>query len=243
MPEGPSIMILKEAVQSFKGKKILHAAGNAKINIERLENKTINDFKSWGKHFLICCNDFSVRIHLLMFGSCLINEKKDRDPRLSLKMKNGELNFYNCSVKMIDEKLDTLYDWSSDVMSEQWDPKKAKQKMQEAPDSLICDALLNQHIFAGVGNIIKNEVLFRIRVHPKSLTSKMPLRKIKSVINEAVIYSFEFMHWKKEFALKKHWLAYNKKICPRCNIPFQTGHLGITKRRTFFCNNCQVLYD
>jgi formamidopyrimidine-DNA glycosylase len=32
------------------------------------------------------------------------------------------------------------------------------------PDELIWDALLDQNVFAGVGNIIKNEVLFRLRV-------------------------------------------------------------------------------
>ena len=31
---------------------------------------------------------------------------------------------------------------------------------------MVCDALLDQTVFAGVGNIIKNEVLFRTGVHP-----------------------------------------------------------------------------
>jgi hypothetical protein len=32
MPEGPSIVILKEAVQSFKGKKVKEVSGNSKID-------------------------------------------------------------------------------------------------------------------------------------------------------------------------------------------------------------------
>jgi len=243
MPEGPSIIILKEAVQSFIGKKIKLAEGNTKIDLSRLNNKTIKDFKSWGKHFLICFNGFTVRIHFLMFGSYAINEKKDRPPRLSFQFTKGEINFYTCSVKIIDGDINEVYDWSSDVMNNDWDPKKALEKLKCSTNLLVCDALLDQNIFAGVGNIIKNEVLFRIRVHPKSIVDKMPAAKIKLLIKDAVDYSFEFLKWKKKFELRKHWLAYNKKICPRCNIPLVKEHLGKTNRRSFFCDNCQKLYS
>ena len=36
------------------------------------------------------------------------------------------------------------------------------------------DALLDQDVFAGAGNIIKNEVLHRIRVHPESPVGRLP---------------------------------------------------------------------
>ena len=109
---------------------------------------------------------------------------------------------------------------------------------------LVCDALLSQEIFAGVGNIIKNEVLFRIRVHPESLVGALPSRKLGEMIKEARNYSFDFLRWKKAFELRKHWLVHTKKICPRCHIPIiKIQHLGRTKRRAFFCNNCQLLYQ
>ena len=50
MPEGPSIVILKETIARFNQKKILKATGNAKIEMERLQNKTIRNIRSWGKH-------------------------------------------------------------------------------------------------------------------------------------------------------------------------------------------------
>ena len=52
-------------------------------------------------------------------------------------------------------------------MNENWNAAKARKKLKAIPKTLVCDALLDQTIFAGVGNIIKNEVLFRIKVHPK----------------------------------------------------------------------------
>jgi endonuclease-8 len=242
MPEGPSIVILKEEVQPFIGKKIVRVEGNCKQDIQRLFEQEIIDFKSWGKHFLICFKEFTVKIHFMLFGSYKINEQKDRAPRLRLIFNEGEMNFYACSVKFIEGSLDEVYDWTSDVMSDLWNPKAAKEKLKALPDMLVCDALLNQNIFSGVGNIIKNEVLFRIFLHPESKIEKIPQKKINELIKEARNYSFDFLEWKKQYVLKKHWLAHAKTICPRCHIPFAKKHLGKTNRRSFFCDNCQVLY-
>ena len=243
MPEGPSIVILKEAVQLFKGKKVISAGGNTRLELPRLEGQVVKDFKSWGKHFLICFPKFTIRVHFMLFGSYLISEEKDTTPRLYLQFKNGTLNLYACSIKLITEPLDEAYDWSADVLSESWDAKAAKKKLLAMPDMLACDALLNQDIFAGSGNIIKNEVLFRIRVHPLSVIGKLPAKQLNLLIKEAVQYSYDFLEWKKAFVLKKHWLAHTKKMCPRCHIPLVKQHLGKTNRRSFFCNNCQELYQ
>jgi len=179
MPEGPSIILLKEAIVQFTGKKIFSVDGNTKtIDKDRLLNKKVIAFKSWGKHFLICFKNFTIRIHFLLFGSYLINEEKITPVRLKLVFNNGELNFYACSVQIIEGDIENHYDWSADVMNDLWDAKKAELKLKKAADSLlICDALLEQEIFAGVGNIIKNEVLYRVSVHPDSLVKKYRLVK------------------------------------------------------------------
>jgi endonuclease-8 len=242
MPEGPSIVILKEEVSSFKGKKVIGVSGNSKLDIQRIAGKKITDFKSWGKHFLVCFDTFSLRIHFMLFGSYRVNEKKEATPRISLQFKNGEINFYTCSLRFIEEDLNSIYDWTADVLNDSWDPVRARKKLKANPEMLVCDALLSQEIFAGVGNIIKNEVLFRIKVHPGSRVGKLPARKLTELINEARNYSFDFLRWKKAYVLKRHWLAHTKKICPRCNIPLVKKYLGRTNRRSFFCENCQVLY-
>ena len=242
MPEGPSIVILKELVQPFKGKKIVEVGGNSKMDIQRIAGQKVIDFKSWGKHFLICFKNFTVRIHFMLFGSYRINERKETTPRLSLKFAAGEINFYTCSVQFIDEDPDIVYDWTSDVMNDHWDPDKAQLKLNQQPTTLVCDALLDQNIFSGVGNIIKNEVLFRIRVHPESMIGALPNEQLRELIDEVRLYSFDFLEWKKNYVLKKHWLAHTKTICPRCNIPLIKKYAGKTKRRTFFCTNCQILY-
>jgi endonuclease-8 len=242
MPEGPSIVILKEAVEAFKGKKLISIGGNTKIDLPDLVGQPVINFKSWGKHFLICFPRHTIRIHFMLFGSYRINEKKATPPRLSLQFQKGELNFYACSVKLLDDDPDMIYDWTADVMNKSWNPRKAGTKLKKIPKTMVCDALLDQSIFSGVGNIIKNEVLFRIRVHPESRIGKLPSIKLSALVKEARNYSFEFLEWKKAFVLKKHWLIHTKKTCPRCELPVIKKYTGKTKRRSFFCTNCQLLY-
>jgi endonuclease-8 len=122
------------------------------------------------------------------------------------------------------------------------DGKKARRALRKKPERSVSDALLDQEIFSGVGNIIKNEVLFRILVHPETHVGALPPRKLTELIKEAHEYSFDFYRWKKEYELKKHWLLYTKRTCPRCKMSAMKKHTGKNPRRSFFCENCQTLY-
>lgn len=239
--EGPSIVIFKEESQTFKGKKILDASGNAKITTGLLVNQKITDIKSRGKHFIICFPRMYLRIHFLMFGSYRINENKDSPPRLSLRFKNGELNFYSCSVRLEEGNPDEVYDYTTDVMSDTWNPKRALIALRKNKKSMAGDALLDQEIFAGVGNIIKNEILYRIRLHPESIIENLERSQLKALVKEARDYSFDFYKWKKIFELRKHWLIYKKKKCLQCSNQVTVKHTGVNHRLSFFCEHCQPL--
>jgi len=242
MPEGPSILIMREEAAIFARKTVRAVSGNSKVDIARMQGRRVVAVRSWGKHFLMQFSNFSLRIHLLMFGSYRINEDKPTPPRLRLEFDNGLINFYACSVRFIEGDLDEAYEWDSDVMSDRWDPAKARRALRSHPDMLVCDALLDQTIFAGVGNIIKNEVLFRTRVHPLNTLGELPARKRAELVREARNYSFEFLEWKRAYVLRKHWLVHNKGTCPRCEGRLTRAYLGKTDRRSFFCERCQRRY-
>jgi endonuclease-8 len=246
VPEGPSLVILKEESARFVGQQIVDASGNTSaVDPAAMVGEPIVSLRTWGKHFLIELPHMALRIHFLLFGTWRINQRREgKTPRLSLTTATGdELNFYACSVKEIDPDLDAAYDWGADVMSDQWNPAAARKKLRAAPGMLACDALLDQTIFSGVGNIIKNEVLFRIRVHPCSTVGALPPAKLRALVEQARQYSFDFLGWKKEYVLKKNWLAHAKSICPRCHIRYTKAHLGRSNRRSFFCERCQKRYD
>lgn len=245
MPEGPSIVLLKEALRPFVDKKIINADGSSKkVQYGRLPGAKIREIKSWGKHLLICLPKLTIRIHLLMFGSVAVDfPKLNKIPKLSLLFTRGRsLHFYACAITLIDQPLSEIYDWTADIMSRRWNPKLALKKLNAQPSTLVCDALLDQNIFAGSGNIIKNETLFRSRVHPKSVIGKMPPEKRRAVVSELVEYCKLFLKWRRTNTLKRHWQAYSKKICPRDQIPLSKEYMGKTGRRSFFCQECQKLY-
>ncbi|WP_367345353.1 DNA-formamidopyrimidine glycosylase family protein [Stenotrophomonas bentonitica] len=242
MPEGPSIVILREAAAKFHRKTVRRAIGNSSLDLTRMEGRRVLSLRSWGKHFLIEFSGFSLRVHMLMFGSYRIDERKPGPPRVSLQFDNGELNIYASSLKYIEGPLDDSYDWRTDVMNDAWDPRLARRRLKLQPDTLVCDALLDQDLFAGVGNIIKNEVLFRQRVHPESRIGDLPPRVLGRVITDAREYSFRFLEWKRAFELRKHWQIHTKRTCPNCGGPVSKTYPGKSKRRTFFCPNCQVRY-
>ena len=243
MPEGPSIVILREQASEFAGQVIRHAVGNAKIDMRLLPGHRVLRLRSFGKQFLLeLSGELTVRIHLLLFGSYRINQGRDVAPRLGLRFDRGELNFYSCSVRLLTGDLETAYDWRGDVMSDQWDPKLARAKLRQMPHTLVCDALLDQTIFAGIGNIIKNEVLFRIRVHPLSTVGALSPYKLNQLVEQAREYAFEFLAWRKAHVLAQNWLVYNRGRCPRHDVPLQRAPLGKTNRRSFFCLRCQKLY-
>jgi endonuclease VIII len=242
MPEGPSIVILKDEASIFVGSTIDAASGNAKIDMDRLPGQRVVAVRNFGKQFLLELDDVTVRIHLLLFGSYRVNARKDVAPRLRLQFESGEINFYACSVRLIEGALDDAYDWSVDVMSDAWRAAAALKRLRAHPEMLVCDALLDQTLFAGVGNIIKNEVLFRIRVHPLSQVGALPAAKQRELVNEARRYSFEFLAWKQAFVLAKHWCVHNRGLCPRDHIKLKRGYLGLSDRRTFYCERCQKCY-
>jgi endonuclease-8 len=244
MPEGPTIVILCEEAAKFRGKVVRDAGGNSKVvDPGRMRRRKVLALRSWGKHFLVQFSGFTLKVHFMLFGRYRIDERKENaSPRLSLGFDNGELNLYACSVRYLEGAPEDHYDWRSDVMAPEWDPALARRKLRAMPDTLVCDALLDQSVFSGVGNIIKNEVLWRIRVSPLSTVGALPPRKLAEMVREARTYSFQFLEWKKAYVLRKHYQAHQKSLCPRCGGKLRLAYLGRTHRRAFWCEHCQELH-
>jgi len=243
MPEGPQMVFLKEQLHYFIGQSILKAEGNAKnIPYEEIKEQELTDIKTFGKEIFFCFKDFTIRIHLMLFGKYAIDSELDRLLRLRLEFDNGVINFYAAECRFIREPLEKLYDFSSDVMNGSFNQLKALEKLKSKPKQLICEAFLDQNILAGVGNKIKNEVLFRRQVHPESIVSEIPENELQKLIEECVKLSFEYLDWKREGSDNEHWEVYKKKECPRDYIPLLKQKIGKSGRSCYFCDKCQKLY-
>ncbi len=243
MPEGPVIVLMKENLKKFVGEKVIAVSGS-EIEEKILLGKPLKEIRLYGKQTYIVFDEVNVRIHLLMFGSYEIDQqtKPDDNLRLGLSFKNGKAFFYTCSVKLLPNDFLKTIDWEADVMSDIWNSEKAKTKLKANPGMMVCDALMNQDIFSGVGNIIKNEVLFRIAVKPESLLGNLTSEKLDDLIAEARNYSFDFYKWKRLGVLRKKFQVYEQKNCPICGKPLTKKITGKSKRTSFFCETSQKLY-
>ena len=76
MPEGPSILHLKQQLLPFKGKMVKNAGGYGPMPATWINGKKLLDIQTWGKHLLLVFSNGTVRVHLGLFGDVLINERK-----------------------------------------------------------------------------------------------------------------------------------------------------------------------
>ncbi len=240
--EGPGVYLIKESLQFLKDKTILKVSGNTKENKEILIGKKVVDIKSHGKRLIFEFEKSYLIIHFLMYGSLRINEKRDRkSERLSLKFDDNEINFYNTSIKIVEKDKFSFSD-DNDIMSRNFNKEKAKERIKNS-NRLITDLLLDQEIFAGVGNIIKNEALFRAKIHPLSIGNKIYDKAIEKLIEEVISFSYEFYLSRKfKEPIKNKLKIYGKKFCPNSSEKVKIKYLGETKRKTYFCESCQILY-
>ena len=198
---------------------------------------------------MIQFDEFALRTHFLLFGAfeaevdhaTLTGDyKRSYTPRLQLDFENGNIKLFNCSVKFLETRnAKATYDFTIDIMSPKWDSDQAFDSIYAKPGLEIADVLLDQNIFAGVGNIIKNEVLWRVRIHPATKVKDIPPAELKNLIAETKKFSHLFYKWRKVFLLRKHLDIYQKSTCPRCGVKVKREKTGKRNRISHFCPVCQ----
>ncbi len=248
--EGPSLYLAARQLKPFREKTVLSVSGNTKIEKERMLGKEVKNIFSWGKHLIIQFDEFALRTHFLLFGtfeatvdnSTLTGDyERSYIPRLQLDFENGTIKLFNCSVKFLETgNAKASYDFTIDIMSSKWDADKAFEAVSSKPNVEIADVLLDQEIFAGVGNIIKNEVLWRMRIHPETKVKDIPRPQLKKLIAETKKFSLLFYKWRKVFLLRKHLEIYQKSVCPRCGAKVKREKTGKRNRISHFCPVCQM---
>lgn len=215
--EGPSIVIATEELARFKNKTSLKVrAVNSELD-EKLQNQKFLRAQSWGKHLILTFRGIKLRIHFLMFGSYRIDKPRvNLTPKLELKFETGSVYFYSCAIKELTQAELKAYDFSLDLMSQDWNPRQALKSLKQQPSGMLCDLLMDQSIFSGLGNIMKNEILFRQRLHPEAKVKDLSDQSLKALIKDAETYAWLFYEWKKKNVLKRNWLIMRQKRCPEC---------------------------
>lgn len=243
--EGPPVRIVADKLAPFEGTKVTAVAGNSRIEKQQAQGLPIVAILSRGKNLFVRFSKFAFRIHFLMYGSYRINEDRDGiTPRLSLSCTTGVMNFYNCAVNIIEaEEIDTRYLPELDITGQRWSSDRTMRLVTEQDQRYICDVLLDQDIFMGVGNIIKNEALFMAGVHPLSLVDNMPAHVLSKTTSAAREFSCLFYDaLTREERLNPYLNIYRKRYCAAFKHKTTMQRTGDTRRISSFCPVCQILY-
>ncbi|MCD1117803.1 DNA-formamidopyrimidine glycosylase family protein [Chryseobacterium turcicum] len=79
MPEGPTIVLMKEELQQFIGNKIISVEGDFVFETSQIKGEILRDIKTFGKQTYLIFDTVILKIHLLMFGSYSLYKRKDID--------------------------------------------------------------------------------------------------------------------------------------------------------------------
>lgn len=241
MPEGPAIMHLKDQLKPFKGKIVKKAGGYGKMPVAWMQGKKLKDIQTWGKHLLFVFENGTARVHLGLFGDVLINDRKKANASFFLHFDNGEINGYVVRAQKLEEALKTTYDWRVDIMNAKFETAYVKQLLKKQADKTVDDVLMNQDIFSGVGNKIRNESLYRAGIHPQSIVGKIPAAKISALIKEVVKYAKIFYGNLTKTGEHDAFQVYKQEVAADgSDVTMKV--LPKTKRKIYFSEHRQKLY-
>jgi endonuclease-8 len=241
--EGPGVKDIADRLQFAVDERVVDVSGNTKAAKERLKGARIVAIYSVGKRLVIQAETAALVVHFLMFGTYRVNERRpDKVPRLSLRLGEGEINFYNCSTQVWPLEALRELDPTADVLSPAFDVEQTMAAVRRS-DRMITDVLLDQAIFGGVGNIIKCEAIHRARIEPQSIAQNIPDDSIRDLIHETIHFSEIFYERTKAGKwLDEYLLVYHKGKCGTCGGKVTAKKMGETNRMTFFCPMCQIFY-
>ncbi len=239
MPEGPTIVVFKEKLQKFEHKKVTESGGYNNPFAEEISGKTLENIDTYGKYLLLKFNDFTITVHFGLFGSFLVNESKKVNASFSLFFGSDFVNFYIVKLKKFAN--DETFDQELNVFSEQYQLSKTRKLLLEKfPKKQIGDVLLDQNVFPGLGNIIRNEVLFLAKIHPESIVKQIPTKKVNELLQHIQNFSKASVQLIAEKQWKQSCAVYQKKT-------FENEEISVIvspkiKRKSFVVEKLQKKY-
>ncbi len=204
MPELPEVETVRKYLkQSVLNKKIKEVTillpkmikTHSVIDFQKkLKGKTIKDIERKGKHLIfILSEDLALISHLRMEGSYRLSKKGEplnkHEYAIFHFTDNTELRYSDTRKfgTMHLLKKDDLFisDPLKKIGLEPWDeeltPKYLKEKFKNKKIT-IKEALLDQTIITGIGNIYANEILFEAKINPKKKVNRLTLLELERII-------------------------------------------------------------
>jgi endonuclease VIII len=217
--------------------------------IERLDGRTLEGVEARGKHLLLDFGDLSLHSHLGMSGGWHFYRPRARwrRPRSSAwaVLSGGEwdaVQFGGPTLRVMptprlrrDPQLTRL---GPDILAEEFDFDTAIAAMRADPTRGLGDALLDQHLVAGIGNIFKSEACFAVRVDPWRQIDDLGDEDLRAVL----VAARRQMQSAVETGGRHRFQIYKRRqdACPSCRGPISSRGQGDANRTTYWCPRCQA---
>jgi endonuclease VIII len=240
MPEGDSLRRAAARLQPLVGESLEvetpHPRAAAKRIAERLDGKRLVAVEAVGKNLLLRFEGGLVlRSHLRMTGRWRLEPRGTRRvgrPWLVLRGARLEGVLWNGPVlELGDERIRLL---GPDILHEPLELDEIVQNLRAAdPRRQIGEALVDQRLVAGVGNMWKAEALWSAAVSPWTPLGDLEDEELRSVVREAST----LMRLSLAGRPRRH--VYRRRVCGRCGGRIATRGQGDDNRTTWWCPQCQ----
>jgi len=250
MAEGDTILRLARRLDSaLAGDIVAASAPNPKgqaAGVEQLNGLQLEGAEARGKHLLLHFGELVLHSHLGMSGAWDLYGLGApwRRPHASAWVVlegagQNAVQFGGPTLRVLpvgrlrrDPQLTRL---GPDVLAPGFDPAAVATAMQTDPGREIGDALLDQRLVAGIGNVFKSEACFAAEIdpwRPVGDLSDLELLTVLECARERMLHSVA--------SGRDRPAIYRRRgPCPRCGGAVSSRGQGETNRVTFWCPDCQ----
>ncbi|MGX9790219.1 endonuclease VIII Nei2 [Mycobacterium sp. MMS18-G62] len=253
MPEGDTVWhtaaILRDALA---GK----ALTRCDVRVPRyatvdLTGHVVDEVISRGKHLFIRVGPASIHSHLKMDGSWKINpvDKPSRaGHRIRIILEAGDVQAAGIDLGVLevlerDRDEEAVAHLGPDLLGDDWDPRTAVANLIANPDRPLAEALLDQRVMAGVGNVYCNELCFVTGHLPTTPVGnvKDPLRMVQRARD---MLWLNRSRWNRtttgDTRRDRELWVYGRagRPCRRCGTRIESDSGG--DRISFWCPVCQT---
>jgi endonuclease VIII len=242
MPEGDAIHRAARRLQVLVGQKLEvetpHPRAAVKQLAPRLDGRRLESVEAIGKNLLFRFEGGLVlRSHLRMKGRWRV---LGRDapvfgtPWLVLKGEEHAGVLWNGPVLELDRGIARRL--GPDILADAPDYDEMVARLRREQQRQIGDALLDQRLVAGIGNVWKVESLWAERVSPWRRVADVSEEELRAVLVTAARLMRDSLN-----AVPGTRHVYRRKghMCPRCGTPVKSWPQGDDARMAYWCPECQ----
>lgn len=208
MPEGPEVYITaKRFEKHFLNKNILSITSNTKTKVDvPFESKLIKSY-SYGKVIILKTEGYYIHIHLGISGWFVF--EKPRIYKYILNFSNKSIYLQDrrrfSSIKIFMNKEEHDKDISIlgvDILTKKFTHDYFYKNIAKSKKN-ICSFIMNQKMFAGIGNYIKNDALYLSKISPYRKTNNLTKNEIRLLFKNILFVSFSNLtDWHKSYKVK-----------------------------------------